>query len=119
MKIKRFFQTGLIILILTFISCASTSSREVRSQIKFGVEAASYGAWKEAEFRWEKAYKIDPENIPALNNLGVAAMKKGDFSKAKEYFEKALKLSPKNRTVKHNLKILKKYLRDKESSTNK
>jgi len=67
---------------------ASSSSDEV----KFGIDVARRGLWREARFRFEKAVQQDPDNAAALNDLAIALEQEGDFERAREAYERALKL---------------------------
>lgn len=67
---------------------ASTSADEVR----FGIDVARRGLWREARFRFEKAVQQDPDNAAALNDLAIALEQEGEFEKAREAYERALKL---------------------------
>jgi Flp pilus assembly protein TadD len=82
----------LLLLTLLFaapsLAQASTSADEVR----FGIEVARRGLWREARFRFQKAVLQDPDNAAALNNLAIALEQEGDFEKAREAYERALQL---------------------------
>ena len=67
---------------------ASTSEDEVR----FGIDVARRGLWREARFRFEKAVQQDPDNAAALNNLAIALEQEGEFDKARTAYERALQL---------------------------
>jgi Flp pilus assembly protein TadD len=75
-----------------------TSSQEV----KFGIEVAEQGMWREALFRFEKAVEIDPQNPSALNNLAVALEQMGQFQEARENYERALELRPDDLYIQQN-----------------
>lgn len=70
------------------LALASTSDDEVR----FGIEVARRGLWREARFRFEKAVLLDADNAAALNNLAIALEQEGEFDQAREAYERALKL---------------------------
>ena len=70
------------------LAVASTSDDEVR----FGIDVARRGLWREARFRFEKAVLQDPDNAAALNNLAIALEQEGEFDKARGAYERALKL---------------------------
>ncbi|MDH5370651.1 MAG: tetratricopeptide repeat protein, partial [Gammaproteobacteria bacterium] len=46
-----------------------------------------------AETSFQKALKVNPKNIYALNQLGFIYRKKGEFYKAKESYEKAIDIN--------------------------
>jgi Flp pilus assembly protein TadD len=58
--------------------------------------------WTEAQFRFERAVALDPENAEALNDLAVALEQQGEFTKAREAFDRALKLKPGNLYIQQN-----------------
>jgi Flp pilus assembly protein TadD len=68
----------------------STSKEELR----FGIEVAKKGLWREARFRFEKAVLLDPDDASALNNLAVALEQSGEFEEARRAYERALELRP-------------------------
>jgi Flp pilus assembly protein TadD len=70
------------------IALASTSEDEVR----FGIDVARRGLWREARFRFEKAVHQDPDNAAALNDLAIALEQEGEFDGAREAYARALKL---------------------------
>jgi Flp pilus assembly protein TadD len=77
----------LLVAVPTFVR-ASTSADEVR----FGIDVARRGLWREARFRFEKAVQQDPDNAAALNDLAIALEQEGEFDRAREAYERALKL---------------------------
>ncbi len=78
--------------------------RSAKEEIRFGVEAARRGLWREAAFRWEKALKTFPENARLRNNLAVAYESLGQFDRAREEYEQARRLAPDNREIRDNYK---------------
>jgi Tfp pilus assembly protein PilF len=77
---------------------ASKSAQEV----KFGIDVAQKGMWREALFRFEKAVQDDPQNSSAFNNLAVALEQMGEFQKARENYERALELKPNDLYIQQN-----------------
>jgi Flp pilus assembly protein TadD len=71
-------------------------------QVKFGIEVAQQGMWREALFRFQRAVEIDPDNPSALNNLGVALEQMGRFDEARESYERALELKPEDLYIQQN-----------------
>jgi Flp pilus assembly protein TadD len=71
-------------------------------EVKFGIEVAEQGMWREALFRFEKAVEIDPQNPSALNNLAVALEQMGQFQEARESYERALELRPDDLYIQQN-----------------
>jgi Flp pilus assembly protein TadD len=77
-----------LLVVAPSLAQASTSEDEVR----FGIEVARRGLWREARFRFQKAVLLDPDNAAALNDLAIALEQEGDFDKAREAYERALTL---------------------------
>lgn len=71
-------------------------------QVKFGIEVAQKGMWREALFRFRRAAEADPENPSALNNLAVALEQMGEFDEARENYERALELKPDDLYIQQN-----------------
>jgi len=71
-------------------------------EVKFGIDVAQKGMWREALFRFQKAVEDDPQNPSALNNLAVALEQMGDFQKARENYERALELKPDDLYIQQN-----------------
>jgi len=96
------------------VAAPAVHARPVKSeatvQLRFGVEMALKGSWREAAFRFEKSLRLEPENAFAQNNLGVASENIGDFEKAKTAYEKALALDPQNARIRENCDRLIAYL---------
>jgi Tfp pilus assembly protein PilF len=73
-----------------------------REEMKFGVEAARQGLWREALFRWEKALKMDADNPHLLNNLAVAYESLGQIDRALQMYTEALGHDPENKDIRDN-----------------
>lgn len=58
---------------------------------------------EKARVFFEKALKLEPDFVPALQNLGIIALEEGEFEKALNYLERAHSVEPENVDV---LKIL-------------
>ncbi|HWX25387.1 MAG TPA: tetratricopeptide repeat protein [Vicinamibacteria bacterium] len=71
-------------------------------EVRFGISVARKGLWNEAQFRFEKAVDLNPQNASALNNLAIAYEQQGAFAKARDSYEKALKLKPGNTYIQQN-----------------
>jgi Flp pilus assembly protein TadD len=71
-------------------------------QVKFGIDVAQKGMWREALFRFRRAVEIDPQNPSALNDLAVALEQMGEFDDARKYYEQALKLKPDDLYIQQN-----------------
>jgi Flp pilus assembly protein TadD len=88
----------LSLLLLAQTGSVSTSKEELR----FGIQVAKKGLWREARFRFEKAVLIDPDNAKALNDLAVALEQAGEFDQARKAYERALELRPGNVYIQQN-----------------
>jgi Flp pilus assembly protein TadD len=75
---------------------------DAKQQVKFGIDVAEKGLWKEATFRWEKAVELDPTYPAAWNNLGIAYEQQGKFEDARKAYDKAIKLDPENQMIRQN-----------------
>ena len=78
-------------LLLLLIGPADDKPKEQgERELKFGIDVAKRGLWKEARFRFERAVALDPDSPQALNNLAVALEQQGEFEGARAAYEKAL-----------------------------
>lgn len=98
---RRVFSTVLCVCALVLLSGAKRA-KEAEVQLRFGVDMAQQGSWKEAQFRFEKAAKLAPEDPEILNNLAVAYENNGDYSLAEETYLKALELDAANARIRDN-----------------
>lgn len=108
---------GLISLGLT--SCAHKPPRTPRHLVRYGIELAEAGYWKEAQKQWEMVLRKDPENVAALNNLAVISELTSDFAAAQELLEKAIGLRPDDTRIKHNLNALHQRINDQNNQEKK
>ncbi len=76
--------------------------RSSKAMMKFGVEAARNGLWREAAFRWERALRIDPDNARIHNNLAVAYEGLGRFQEALREYQEAARLDPDSKEIRNN-----------------
>ncbi|MDX1998794.1 MAG: tetratricopeptide repeat protein [Thermoanaerobaculia bacterium] len=74
----------------------------VEEQLKFGVDMARRGLWKEALFRFEQAHRLDPNNGRVLNNMAVALEAAGRYEDALAAYQRAIRLDPANADLKRN-----------------
>jgi len=80
----------------------AASNPSAKEEIRFGVEAALQGLWREALFRWERALKNYPDNARLRNNLAVAYESMGQFDQAEAQYKEALQFDPANKEIKDN-----------------
>lgn len=73
-------------------------------ELQFGRDAANFGLWNEAIFRWEKVIKEAPTNAQAVNNLAIAYEYVGDFEKARQLYQTAMDLDESSKDIKRNYK---------------
>ncbi len=93
---------ALLPLFLFLVTGSSSAADKSAKEVKFGIEVAQKGMWREALFRFEKAVQDDPQNPSALNNLAVAFEQMGEFQKARESYERALELKPNDLYIQQN-----------------
>jgi Tfp pilus assembly protein PilF len=80
----------------------AASDLSPKQLMRFGVEAARQGLWREATARWERAVKDDGSNPRLHNNLAVAYESLGRFEEAEREYAEARKLAPDNREIHDN-----------------
>ena len=93
---------ALLPLFLLLGSGSSLAANKSAQEVKFGIDVAQRGMWREALFRFQKAVEDDPQNPSALNNLAVALEQVGEFQKARENYERALELKPDDLYIQQN-----------------
>ena len=70
--------------------------------MKFGVDMAEQGAWKEAQYRFERAAAVAPGDAEILNNLAVSYENNGLYAEAEKVYRKAIKNDAKNERIRSN-----------------
>lgn len=86
-----------------FLGCASQQvGTPAGLQLRFGVEMAQRGLWREAAFRFEQARDLEVGNAAVWNNLAVAYEALGRFEDARQAYQRALELDPSNRALRKN-----------------
>ena len=87
------------------------------AHVNIGIIFIKNNGFSEAENSFNRAIKINKNNIHALNQLGFLYRKQGDFTKAKISYEKAIDINPNYAYAHLNLGILYDlYLYDLESA---
>lgn len=90
------------VLILTFMAGCSTAVGN--RSIRFGIDMAKAGLWKEAAFRWQMQVEQTGPSAALYNNLAVAAESQGNFDEADRLYREALKLAPNHPVILDNHK---------------
>ncbi len=91
------------IILLAAIFPAASRRDTFKQEMRFGVEAAQRGLWREAMFRWDKIIKDEPDNPHLHNNLAVALESLGQFDRARAEYTEARRLAPDSREIRNNL----------------
>ncbi len=107
---KRVNSAAVIVSVYLLQVCGMASAGDAENPdalLRFGVEMARKGNWREARFRWERATAIEPSNPGLQNNLGVASEALGDPAAAERYYQRAIELSAGNKATADNLARLK------------
>ena len=69
-----------------------------------GMAYADAGMLNQAIFEEQEALRINPRNVPALNNLGYFSFQKGLYAESAGALERAIRLEPNSSLVKNNLR---------------
>jgi Flp pilus assembly protein TadD len=93
--------TGALVLALSAGVIADKRS-DAKAQVKFGIEVARKGLWRDATLRFENATVTDPTYSSAWNNLAIGYEQLGRFEDARRAYEKAMELDPKNEFIRVN-----------------
>src|SRR5205085_10076979 len=103
-RMKRAFVTSSILAAALALSACGSHHDLHRSdtQDNFGVQMARTNLWREAQFRFQRAVELNPQNAMAHNNLAVALEANGDFEKARREYLEALKLDKGNQFIQKN-----------------
>jgi tetratricopeptide (TPR) repeat protein len=89
-----------------WLGCAMHHVRTANDLVRYGVELAEKGYWKEAVYHWEQALKTDPNHVAALNNVAVAYEVDQNPELAEKVLKKALSLRPDSQVIQKNLAAL-------------
>ena len=71
---------------------------------------------QDAQNYYQKVLKIDPNFLPAHNNLGIIFKELGEIQKAKGYYEKAIEINPNYADAHNNLGIIFKELGENQKA---
>ncbi len=108
---------ALLLALSPSLAVAADAHKRAESEVRFGIEVAQKGLWREALYRWERAVEIDPQYAAAYNNLAIAYEHEGMFEKARMAYERATQLDPKNTFVRQNYEFFKE-INDRASRRN-
>ena len=89
-------------LALILVPYGARGGASLKKQMRFGVEAAEHGLWREAVFRWERYLEERPDDARVRNNLAVGYESLGDFDGARRQYEEALRLDPDRKEIREN-----------------
>lgn len=70
-----------------------------------GIVAARRRQWDDAEARFQRAHRLNPNHPAPLTNLGNLRIERGRYDEAIGYFEQALALDPDYPNAHHNLAV--------------
>jgi Flp pilus assembly protein TadD len=91
---------------------AASRPKEATLQLRFGVEMAQKGSWKEAEFRFRRAAEIAPGDAEILNNLAVAYENNGRYDDAERTYLEALGADAGNERIRSNYERFRVFYED-------
>ncbi len=93
----------IVVMLLASVATLRADAREdAEKQVKFGIQVAQRGLWREAALRFERATEIDPTYAPAWNNLGIALEQQGTLEDAERAYARARDLDPENQYIRQN-----------------
>lgn len=95
---------------------AAQAGKESRLQMRFGVDMARRGSWKEAQYRFERALAVAPQDARVLNNLAVAYENNGHYARAQQIYLQALEHGPDNEKIRANYERFRIFYTDHLSS---
>jgi tetratricopeptide (TPR) repeat protein len=85
-----------------WLLCGAARPKDAEVQLRFGVDMAKRGAWKEAEYRFRRALELSPRDAAALNDLAVACENNGSYEEAERAYVQALEVAPEDRSIREN-----------------
>jgi Flp pilus assembly protein TadD len=83
-------------------SAPTVPGADPAAQLRFGVDMARRGLWREAMFRFEQARELRPGDGEVLNDLAISYEAVGRFDDALATYKEALRLAPANPKLKKN-----------------
>ncbi len=92
----------LAVIVLVLSLGAAQAGKEARLQMRFGVDMARRGSWKEAQYRFERALAVAPQDAQVLSNLAVAYENNGHYARAEQTYLQALEHGPDNEKIRAN-----------------
>jgi hypothetical protein len=101
---------AVLIACLAVLGPAIAGNKDRKVLLKFAVEMAKSGNWREARYRWEKVSDHDPDDPYVLNNIAVALEALGKYDAAEQTYRRAERLSGGDAVIHENARRLD-YLR--------
>jgi len=80
-----------LLVVLTVSPARADARSEAKILVKFGIDVAQHGLWREATERFKRATAVDPKYAEAWNNLAIAYEQQGDPDSARDTYEKAIR----------------------------
>jgi Tfp pilus assembly protein PilF len=99
--VKKAWLMGTVIVMLMLPACAR---RHVVSDFDFANRMVREGLWKEAAYRYQKAFAAGKNSAALHNNLAVAYENLGQLDEAETEYQKAMQLAPNDSRIKDNYK---------------
>lgn len=110
-KIHTIFTLAIIVVMTTFMGCASHDTAKIQAYNQFAIKTAKVGLWNEAIYRWKQIVSIDPDNAAAHNNLGVAYEATGNIQEAEAAYLRATELEPNSKYFRINYRRCRLHIR--------
>lgn len=98
--VGRFILAGLLCFAVGATSAPRAGSE--KTNLKFALEMARGGNWREASYRWSQVVRKRPGDPKLLNNLAVAAEALGDPERAESLYRRAVALSAGSKHIDEN-----------------
>ncbi len=110
-KIYNIFTLSVLVVMFTFIGCASHDTAKIQAYNQFAIKTAQVGLWNEAIYRWKQIISIAPDNAAAHNNLGVAYEATGNIQEAEAAYQRATELDPDSKYFRINYRRCRLHIR--------
>ncbi len=104
---KTAFFIGIILFVLTFCSCRDSECQTAEDWLNKGVSLEGQGDYRGAIKCYDRAIKLDPENLHYWNTKGLALAHIERYKDSISCFDRALKIVPDDPTTKQNKEFVK------------